>query len=72
MINIEQELWNFLFGFLGEQCMLPEGCTVPLEGVLVYLGTIIVLAAVLNWRNRLRREFEDFLERAESILEQES
>lgn len=69
MVTIDQELWNFLFGFLGQgQCMLPEGCTIPIEGVLVYLGTIIVLVAVLNWRNRLRREFEDLLDRAEQEL----
>lgn len=70
MVTIDQQLWNALFGWMREgQCMLPEGCTVPAEGVLFYLGTIVAIAVVLNWKNQIRENFLDTLEAAQDIVE---
>ena len=70
MVTIDQQLWNALFGWMREgSCMLPEGCTVPLEGVLFYLAAIVVIAAVLNWKNRIRENFLDTLETVQDIVE---
>ncbi|MFB6241520.1 MAG: hypothetical protein ABEJ36_01815 [Candidatus Nanosalina sp.] len=69
MVTLDQGTWNTLFGWLGQgQCMLPEGCNVPIEGVIAYIAIIIALLAVLNWRNKLRRKLEELLDRAEQEL----
>lgn len=33
---MDQGTWNLLFGWMDTQCFLPEGCTVPLDGVVFY------------------------------------
>ena len=54
MITIDQDLWNLLFGWMQEgQCMIPEGCTVPLHGVIFYTAVILVLVAVVHWREKI-------------------
>lgn len=49
-----------LFGWMGENaCMLPEGCTVPLKGVAVYLFLLVFAGAMLYWnRHRFRAAVE--------------
>lgn len=43
---MNQGLWNLLFGWItGRQCFLPEGCNIPLSGVVVYL---LLLAAIIS------------------------
>lgn len=59
MTTIDQQLWNALFGWQGTgQCMLPEGCTVPVVGVLLYVAVLVFVAAAIIKReellNRLR------------------
>lgn len=68
MINIDQEVWNFLFGFLGEQCMLPEGCIVLLEGVLVYIATVAVIVAFVHWRKKMRGKVLELIDKTERSL----
>lgn len=68
MISIDQEFWNLLFGFLGRECMLPEGCKVPLDGILVYLGVFLLLVAVLKWRKFLSEGFRETLQKAREKL----
>jgi hypothetical protein len=50
MVTIDQELWNILFGWLGPECMLPEGCNLPLVSVLIVLAA--ALAVVLSFYRR--------------------
>jgi hypothetical protein len=68
MINIDQELWNFLFGFLGEQCMLPEGCRLPAKGTLVYIATVAVIVVFVHWRKKMRRKVLNLIEKTERSL----
>lgn len=52
---IDQSIWNLLFSWMtGTQCMLPEGCTVPLPGVLFYLVLVAAVALAVWKRDELR------------------
>jgi hypothetical protein len=42
---MNQELWNLLFGFTGKRCFLPEGCSPPPLGILIYIVLITALLA---------------------------
>lgn len=33
---MDQATWNLLFGWMNGQCMLPEGCSPPTDGVIFY------------------------------------
>lgn len=48
---MEQETWNLLFGWMnpGKQCMLPEGCSIPVEGVAVYITLLLAAAGAGYW-----------------------
>lgn len=51
---IEQSTWNLLFGWTGRRCFIPEGCTPPVEGVIVYTASAAMVAAAfyLGYRHR--------------------
>lgn len=45
---MNQELWNLLFSWsTGRQCMLPEGCSAPLDGMLIYIGLVALLGGLI-------------------------
>ena len=69
MISIDQELWNLLFGWMQEgQCMILEGCTVPLEGLAFYLALVAVVAAAIYFRKKIRENFLDLTEALQGVL----
>ncbi len=42
---VSQGTWNTLFSWItGKQCLIPEGCPPPVEGVFVY-GLLLVAIA---------------------------
>lgn len=50
MVRVSPDLWNLLFGWMsGQQCFLPEGCDVPVQGMLVYLVILVFLAVLVYW-----------------------
>lgn len=50
MVRIDQDTWNTLFSWMsGTECMLPEGCPVPLQGVAVYVFIVVFIAVMLYW-----------------------
>ena len=70
MITVDQDLWNLLFGWMQEgQCMLPEGCTAPLPGLAFYIGVVLVIAAVVHWRDRILKGKADKLDFIAELLD---
>jgi cell division protein FtsL len=53
MVTIDQDLWNLLFGWLGPECMLPEGCTVPLTLVVVAVAAALAILLAFYKRRQL-------------------
>lgn len=50
MVALSQGLWNTLFSWMStKQCMLPEGCDVPLSGVGVYVAVVVFVAVMVYW-----------------------
>lgn len=50
MVTIPQDLWNTLFSWMGpKQCMLPEGCRLHWQGVLVYVFVLVFVVMMLYW-----------------------
>ncbi len=50
MVYLPQDLWNTLFGWMSaKQCMLPEGCALPLQGVLVYVVALVFIVVMVYW-----------------------
>lgn len=50
-VILDQSTWNLLFGWTGKQCMIPEGCSPPLEGVAVYVALLAaVVAAAIYYK----------------------
>lgn len=50
MFTLDQSTWNTLFGWItGQQCFIPEGCTAPIEGIVVYAIALLVLAGLV-WK----------------------
>ncbi|MFB6199644.1 MAG: hypothetical protein ABEJ83_02090 [Candidatus Nanohaloarchaea archaeon] len=58
---MDQSSWNLLFGWItGKQCMLPEGCSVPIEGLAVYMIVFAAIILILDQKLRLRDRSIDF------------
>lgn len=56
MVVLDQSTWNLLFGWMtGRQCFLPEGCTLPMTGVLVY-AVILAGITLLVWKRDMLRD----------------
>lgn len=53
MVTLDQATWNLLFGWTGRQCFIPEGCTAPLTGILLYVVIIAAIAAIIWKREEL-------------------
>lgn len=70
MVVISRDLWNTLFSWMsGQQCFLPEGCDVPLQGVLVYVAILMFFAVLLYWfRAPIVRGFRRVVERIPNPL----
>ena len=52
---MNQSTWNLLFGWMTEkQCMLPEGCSIPLEGLAAYMIVFAAIILILDQKFRLR------------------
>ncbi|MFB6241873.1 MAG: hypothetical protein ABEJ36_03665 [Candidatus Nanosalina sp.] len=44
MVTLDQQTWNTLFAWMQDgQCMLPEGCSLPPEGVAIYAAALIIV-----------------------------
>ncbi len=54
MVTLDQATWNLLFGWTGRTCFIPEGCTVPLDLLLLIAVVAAAIAAVLWNRERLQ------------------
>lgn len=70
MISIDQQIWNLLFGWMREgECMIPEGCTLPPEGIAFYLALTVAIAAAIYFRKRIRKNFLDLTETLQGVIE---
>lgn len=53
-VTMDPELWDALFGWMtGRQCFLPEGCTPPVGGILIYVAVIVAIIAAIRYREKL-------------------
>ncbi|MFB6204870.1 MAG: hypothetical protein ABEJ75_04440 [Candidatus Nanohaloarchaea archaeon] len=42
---MEQAAWNMLFSWItGSRCFIPEGCSPPLSGIVVYATLLAAIA----------------------------
>ncbi|MFB6245831.1 MAG: hypothetical protein ABEJ03_05805 [Candidatus Nanohaloarchaea archaeon] len=46
---LDQKLWNLLFSWItGRKCFLPEGCSPPVAGILIYILITVAVSAAYN------------------------
>lgn len=44
---MDQELWNLLFsGITEKQCFIPEGCSPPIGGLIIYFAALVLVIMV--------------------------
>jgi len=69
MLVLDQEIWNLLFGWLANrECLIPEGCKIPPEGILFYILAVIIIYISILEKEKILKGRENLLEKIRIIL----